>query len=650
MKKFLFKILLIVLIFELFIFNFNSYRVLTDKEKMEFLSEEFEYIETDEEVTIVEVKNINSKIKTVHMQLTNVQDVDYEFMYTDQTTGNFFGTPIKTYIDSLENSKYISCYLSGNSQSFRIKIYAENIDVESITINEKIPFNFNYSRVLILYFIIVSIYLIKTNEIFQIPFSEKNFHQELVLLIIVALFLCIVCYINDFSKQEEQYDFYCLDFVNAICNGKISLLEEPIKELIELENPYDFSARRNAGLIKNIDYIWDAALYNGKYYVYFGILPVLLLFIPYHIITKKYMICATAVLIFSILAAISMKMLVKNIFNRFFKDVPFKFMVYSLLILLFGSQILILNGIPRFYEVPIIAGIFFAVAGLNFMFVAIEKEKINYVYMFWSCLFFSLSVACRPTQLFSSLIILPVLVKIFINNVKNRKDIIKNILAVVIPYLTIGCLLMWYNYVRFDSIFEFGASYQLTINDMSNLRSRFMTIGMGIVCNLFSIPFIVPSFPFVCNHNNLLSFYGYYYIENMIGGLFILVPICFSIFAIYKILKNSKNKDLSRFILILIIVGILFCIISSMLGGSMQRYIADYAWILIIAGICSFIEIYNMYNSDEAKGILKRTFAILTIYIIIINCCSGVISEKSFMRYHSPEEYYKLKYTIDFWE
>lgn len=650
MKKVLLKILLVVLIFELFIFNFNSYRVLTDKEKIEFSSEEFEYIETDEEVTIIEVKNINSKIKTVHVELANIADVDYEFLYKDETTSNFLGTPIKTYIDTLESSKYIPCYLSGSSESFRIKIYAENIEVESITINEKIPFNFNYARVLILYFVIVSIYLIKTNEIFQIPFSDKNFYQEFVLLIILALFLCIVCYINDFSKQDGKYDFYCLDFVEAICNGKISLLEEPIKELTELENPYDFSARRNAGLIKDIDYKWDAALYNGKYYVYFGILPVLLIFVPYYIITQKYMLCATAVLIFSVYAAISMKMLIKNIFNRFFKDVPFKFMVYSLLILLFGSQILILNGIPRFYEVPIAAGIFFAITGLNYMFLAMEKEKINYIYMFCACLFLSLAVACRPTQLFSSLIILPVLVKTFINNVKNKKDIIKNILAVSIPYLTVGILLMWYNYARFGSIFEFGASYQLTVNDMSNLRSRFMTIGMGIVCNLFSIPFVVPSFPFVYNHNNLLTFYGYYYIENMIGGLFILVPICFSIFAIYKILKNTKNKDLSQFILILIIVGILFCIISSMMGGSMQRYMSDYAWILIMAGICSFIEIYNMYNSDEAKGILKRIFGILTIYIIIINFCSGIISEKSFMRYNSPKEYYKLKYSIDFWE
>lgn len=649
MKKVLIKILLIVLIFEIFIFNFNSFRVFSNSGKREFLEADFEYLES-ENATFVQIKNINSEIKTVHLKLKENAIVDYQFLYTDNTTKDLMATPIKKYIDSLEISQYIPCYLSGNSENFAIKIYEENIQIESITINEKIPFNFNLARVIILYLIIILVYLIRNNENFKIPFSEKNFKQEIVLLAILAIFLCITCYINDFSKEVGQYDFYSLDFVNAISNRQVFLQKEPSKQLLSLENPYDFSERINAGLIRGIDYIWDVALYNGRYYVYFGILPALLILVPYHLITNEYMICATAVLIFSMLTAMSIKALVKNIFNKFFKNIPFKFMVYSFLILLFGSQILILNGIPRFYELPIISGVFFSITGINFMFWATNSENVNYKYIFLSCLFLSLAVACRPTQLFVSLLILPVIIKILINNIKNRKDILKHISAVCIPYLIIGILLMVYNYIRFGSVFEFGASYQLTINDMSNLSNRLMTIGMGLVCNLFSIPNLVPNFPFIGNHNNLITFYGYYYIENMIGGLFILVPICFSIFAIFKILKKSENKELVGFITIFTIVGLIICIVSCIMAGSMQRYMVDYGWILIVAGICSFMEIYNIYQSDEAKQILKKIFGILTIYIIAINFCAGIVSEKSFMKNNNPKEYYNLKYTINFWE
>ena len=116
--------------------------------------------------------------------------------------------------------------------------------------------------------------------------------------------------------------------------------------------------------------------------MYFGVLPALIMLVPYHIITGQYLSTATAILLFSILAAISLKELIYNIFNRYFKNVSFKVMLYSFLILLFGSQILILNGTPRFYELAVISGLFFAIMGINFLFIAIKSDEINYKYIF----------------------------------------------------------------------------------------------------------------------------------------------------------------------------------------------------------------------------------------------------------------------------
>lgn len=350
-----------------------------------------------------------------------------------------------------------------------------------------------------------------------------------------------------------------------------------------MQNPYDNVQRNEKGLRRNDDYIWDIALYNGKYYVYFGVLPALILLVPYHIITGQYLSTATAILLFSILAAISLKELIYNIFNRYFKNVSFKVMLYSFLILLFGSQILILNGTPRFYELAVISGLFFAIIGINFLFIAIKSDEINYKYIFLTSLFLSLAVACRPTMLLVSLIALPVFFNTFLENIKYKKNIGKIIFAVC-PYIIVGTALMYYNYIRFDNILEFGASYQLTLNDMSKLRNRFMTIGIGVMSNLFNVPILKDSFPFVQNSNVIPTFYGYYYIENMVGGLFMLVPICFSIFGLYKLYnKEKKDEDLNKTILIFTLVGILICIVSIMMAGSTPRYLADYAWILIIA-------------------------------------------------------------------
>lgn len=555
MKKSLFIILLVVLFFEMTLFNVNSYRVLNNDSKIEYSKEELEYFETNPAETYIEIKNINTEIKTIHIELDTTENIEYQVLYTDETSSCLRELPRKRYIDNYKNSEYIPCYLSGKSQVIAIKLFSDIADFEKVTINEKIPFHFNVARVCILFGIITFIYLLKTRDMFKVSFSNKDYGQELVLIFILFVFVLIISFIWRYSVDNlEILDNYCIDFVDALSAGQVHLLEKPSEKLMDLENPYDDGERVTSGLLRNQDFLWDVAYYNGKYYMYFGILPAILM-LPYHLITGKYIFSAEMVCFFSILSAISLKALIKNVFNRFFKEVPFKFMVFSFIMLLFGSQILWLNGIPRFYELSIISALFFAVTGINFMFYSTEEDgKHKYWYMFIACLMLSLSVACRPTQLLSSIIVAPILLKIFIQNVKEKKDIVKNILAVAVPYLTVGIALMYYNYIRFGSVFEFGASYQLTINDMTNLSNRFMTIGMGIICSLFSIPNFIPNFPFMYCHNNLLTFYGFYYIENVMGGLFIMAPICMFIFGIVKVWKRTENKRLLTFTSTLIIV------------------------------------------------------------------------------------------------
>ena len=362
------------------------------------------------------------------------------------------------------------------------------------------------------------------------------------------------------------------------------------------------------------------------------------------------MLISMAILIFSLLTIWSLKELIINIFERYFKNTPFKIMIFSMLILLFGSQILILNGRPKFYELAVISGLFFATAGINFLLMGIKEKDIKYKYIFLSSLFLSLSVACRPTMLFTSLIALPVFIKIFVKNLRKKQNIGKSIASICIPYILIGSLLMYYNYIRFNSIFEFGASYQLTVNDMSSLKNRIITIGTGIVCNLFGMPSFTSSFPFIETNKNILTFYGYYYIEDMIGGLFILTPICFAIFSLRKLWKKSENKEVCYAILTFSVIGLILCIVSIMMAGSLQRYLIDYGWMLIIAGIMSFAELRNVYKTDEGKHLLDKILKVLVIYIVVVNLCTGIRAEKNYFKNFSTEQFYKLRYSVDFWE
>lgn len=111
MKKGIVKILILVLFLEVFVFNYQSYRVLSSNNKKEFNQEDFSKYETNDNYTYVEIDNLSDEIKTLNLDLGNVENVEYKFFYTDDTSSEFREIPSKNYIQNLEISKYICTYL-----------------------------------------------------------------------------------------------------------------------------------------------------------------------------------------------------------------------------------------------------------------------------------------------------------------------------------------------------------------------------------------------------------------------------------------------------------------------------------------------------------------------------------------------------------
>lgn len=648
---------LIAICLEVFLFNISSYSTIFGNYEIKICSEpEFLYYSEDENRAFVKFDDINVKTATVKVDIDNIERItEYKVFYSDEITSSHIGGFTKNCIPNNEKSKYIPLSLSGVTNSLIIEVDSEiynSGNLKSISVNEKIPFEFNKMRFLIIFIVISFAYFMKTSSFFKQEYSNKSFKQELVLLSIIAIFLFLLSYINTYSVNEDEFEFYSKNFVDALANGSIALLDEPSEEFLNLENPYD--AQERANLDRERDYIWDTAYYNGKQYVYFGILPMLISFLPYYFITKKYLKMSVVVFVFSALCFILLKEILLKLLDKFFEKLPFKLVIYSLITLCSGSLILYANGIPRVYELAIVAALYFVLQGIYFILNAVENEKKRYINIFLGSLFLALSVACRAISLFASLLILPYLIHLLIENVKifkgNKAPLIKLILAAGIPYLTVGALLMWYNYIRFGNVLDFGTKYQLTIVNMNGLSNRFAALPVGLITNLFSVPEFLSEFPFITYHNKLTTFYGYYYIENMIGGLFIVVPIVFMNFGVLKANKNTKNKTLKTVLNSLVIVGMLICILSVMMGGSNQRYLIDYAWMLILSAILIFCILYNKLQSEEAKKIMQKIFCCLTIYTFILSISAGIVSEKDYMKKYSPEKYYELRYTVCFWE
>lgn len=427
--------LIIALFLEVIVFNITSYCTLLGKfEKKEF--NQFEYVQYEGSKVILKIDNINREIATIKVNFSdNVDEVtEYKVYFSDETSSGYRGLNLKRYVPENEKSKFMPLYLSGKVNGIQVEIDKEiykNNQLDSIIINQKIPFNFNIIRFVIILGILTIRYFLKYEENINQEYSSKNLTQELVLLFVIAIFFAIALFINQNSIEPDSHRIYNEKFVNSVYHGTFALEDKPSEDFMELENPYDDLERSK--LERGKDYLWDTAYYKGNYYVYFGILPLLVFFLPYYAITKKYLDMAIVIFILSMIIFIFIKEILLKIVNRYFNNISFKFVLYSLIMLCSGSLILYADGMSRFYELAVLSALACVLIGIYFILKSLEKENKKYTNIFWGCTFLALSVACRPTALFASLLILPYLIKTLYDNIKmynnDKKPLFKLIIS-----------------------------------------------------------------------------------------------------------------------------------------------------------------------------------------------------------------------------
>jgi hypothetical protein len=400
---------------------------------------------------------------------------------------------------------------------------------------------------------------------------------------------------------------------DALLKKQLNLDLEVPKELSEAERPYDDEYRRQHGMFlnhhnKHLDtlenaLIPDLAFYNGRFYSYFGMVPVLVLFAPYKLITGNYLPSSMGTFLFASIATILLMLLWKQIAQNYLKKFPYFFFLISGTVLYASSLIPIVLATKYYHTIAQYSALAFVIFGVIMLLQA--KEKLSIKLLSISSLSFALAVACRPTALFCSILI-PVLLW------DKRKELINasKILAIIIPFAIVGSILAWYNYARFDSPFSFGHSYMIlemnhnVLDQMSIIGKIYGTIRT-ILFTLFNPPNLDLAFPFVtAKMSNLpLGRSSFIYDFEPVVGI-----LCFPI--MWFLFYVKKVDILKNFILAGIIISLLNITLLSFANGITYRYAMDFAWIMAIGAlICTF----QLQENEEIKKkiILK----------IIYSCC-----------------------------
>ncbi|MBQ8297727.1 MAG: hypothetical protein IJX77_08100 [Ruminococcus sp.] len=693
------KAVAVAAILELTLFNVPSYRVFFGgyEEKTVFPSGAYiddtgAYVDKDGVAVNpdrggihLEYKDIDIPVRTIYADVKFSSENAVASMAVDvkdEARQGGYRSDIAQQIISAKKdySRYTTLDVSGNVSDIKVKIAintdADNestVDVYSITFNKMIPFEIFYVRYLFIALISVFVYAVVKGSYFNRSYRQNELFCKAATLLIAAA-ACVTAFsgVNykrgDMSWKElietDEGNQMSLELVEAFEKGNVYLDAVPNDELLSLKDPYDRWTRDIVSY-----YEWDHVLWEGKYYSYYGIAPVVLLFMPFHKLTGNYCPDEIAVLLFSVIGFIGLAFLMMRIVKKWFADIPSGFYLSAVIILFINCGVWHSLARTDFYEVATSAGFAFLTWGAYFLISAniIGKGIISLPRALFASLFMAIAVLCRPTLVLycicGALFMLMALKRSSVRDCKQEQKwfnsrSIRYIVCAFLPMAAIGLIQMWYNYARFGSPFEFGIQYSLTINNFTKTEFHPNLSWIAVYNYLFNPPVYTADHPFISTNFQDMGVNGFFFLDEttmVTSGLFWLVPPMIAYFFSGKALKrlpDRKTKLSSAIYIALPCVIVPFGIIAAVWeSGYTSRYISDFAWQAILGAfaICFFMY-SNMKNDTLRKG-MKLFFSISLVWTSVV---SSVQIFNHFFRYSAyhwdyPEMAAFLTKLFNFW-
>ena len=650
------KALLVILVLEALVFNFNCFHVWSSQyeefsmpfssaEATNMMTVDSKYTPQDPATSgVIEYTNVGKDIGTIYLDVESVaKKVSYSIDFADESNSSYYmrsGLVKGEIFPSIEESKYIICNFSGDVSKLKISLSTEDQSSyslsDTIVANKDYPSQFSLLRILtfllgavFVYLFIKSVFMNKS-----VKSQEKNFKAVTAIIIfacvLLLLFMTVIessDYMGSVFKQTTGNQM-TKELVDAFKDGRVTLDTPVSNELLALENPYDWSQRTESG----VNALWDHVMYEGEYYSYYGIGPVLLLFLPYNLLTGFYFPSSVATFLFSAVGIIFLALTFKKLVQRYFSDIELSMYIVSLVMLLSTCGIWYCIIPSNFYEIAQTSGFCFVTLGAYFLVSAnvLSDGKINLVNIALSSVFLSLAVTCRPTTavwcIVALLFIGAGVIKIRREKKSDNKSsvsYVKYLLCALLPFAVIGALQMVYNYIRFDSFTDFGIKYSLTINDFLSAQYHTQFAAIGFYNYLFAPPSFSSAFPFVMTNITDLDVNGYYFTATNNGcGLFFRALPMFALFLAPSALKHIKKENRAIITVLFLAVSVVapFTVIFSIWeSGYGVRYMVDFAWQMLMCAIFVIFMLYNHTEHEETKRIYRYAMLISMILCVIVS-------------------------------
>ena len=614
-------VFLITCFLEIFVFNFSSFRTMNSSAMP--IADNFSV--NGGESVATEVYTVNGPVRNVyaHIDVENGDEAYVSVWMTDAGNKYEYGTPEFVVCNGSFRSRFSNVYPFGDVKNIYVIVRAADgtvAHVKDITINRRVPFDIKPLRALVIFFVLTLGYLIFTDSfIHDVYFEHGNKRQIAVTLVAMFLIMALGRLLNTADTALVQNPYWphhkqYQELAHSLKEGSVILTEKEVDErLLEVENPYDTITLQAEG----IPYAMDYAYYEGHYYAYFGIVPELLLYYPYYLLTGRDFPNYMAIYAFFLVFVAGAFLLVTGLVRKYSKRMPYLLYLLLCVAVSLTANFVFLVARPDIYDVPIIGGIGFSFAGIGLWLEALNTNRLwlKRLSITLGSLFVALVAGCRPQLvLLSGVAVILFLFDEGLGKRKlfTRKSVVETVLF-FLPIIAVAIPVCWYNAARFGNILDFGATYSLTSNDMNNRGFNFDRLFRSLYYFLFQPPVVNADYPFIHSTDLSGDYMGRLLYEYNYGGIFVANAFMFSIWvALIKRCRDIQGS-LKGLVVYLMIVGLIIAGFDANGAGIIYRYTCDFAPAFVLAAALLWIVFL-----DRSRGLIDYTFASRFFYVCFV--------------------------------
>ncbi len=402
---------------------------------------------------------------------------------------------------------------------------------------------------------------------------------------------------------------YYGELTDAFLSGQLNLKVNVDPRLLRSDNPY---ASR-----PDVPRPHDASFYKGRIFLYFGAAPVVLVYLPWRIITGTWLADRAGTILFCFLGVTLGAILLRRLRDRHFPRCGQFWLVLAVAVLGLGSPVYYLAQNVTFYAVPVSCAFF------SIMLMAVSAERALSAkapggragWMAVASVAFGLAVGSRPNYLYALPVFL--LLSLYAARRARRSEGVPGfwrvLAAAILPLAFVGATIAAYNYLRFESPFEFGARYAFQGGGGDMRRATFFGtryLKANLSEYLFGTVTYARYFPF--------------FLAGQAYGMALYLPV--TLLAPFFLLWMPFNRGSSTLSIALALcatcVGIFACNLLSLglfyFFGEL-RYMADFAPSALLAGAIAGFALLDRLSTPgrPSRSIVRLAVAACSIVSIL---------------------------------